>query len=339
MMKSLILRYIVALIAISTLLPATSQAQLEEPPPVPSDVSGDRRADLSSRRAALVDQLNDLDARIRAHDGRCGHVPGSNRALVEECRSAFVQLRGEIASHSTRVRAFGLAVERAVEESRAKVSRILDDLKEEPGPSPDDLAHALTGKALLAGMRGDNEAAIGYYKAALKYRPNDRGIQLALGHTLYIRDKRKGQKTSLKTEFVLDALQRGQGDWEASVTYLKDALAKETDKGKAQAVREALNYTKGLYAYHQYQESKELEKIIAAMNDLSGLEELVALSPGAASAYLREGFKQLEAGNFEAAISNFKSAHDFGGNLFGIQDIRWYAEGLRDAQQKTGKSR
>lgn len=324
MMRSRILRYMVALIALSTLLPATSQAQLEEPPPVPSDVSGDRRTDLSSRRTAVIDQLHDLDARIRVHDGRCGRVPGSNRALVEECRRAFVQLRGEIAAYSTSVKAFGLAVERAV--------------KEEPGPSPDDLAHALTGKALLAGLRGDEEAAIGYYRAALKHRPNDRGIQLALGHALYIRDKQRGQETSLKTEFVLDALQRGQGNWEASVTYLKDALAKETDKGKAQAVREALHYTKGLYAYHQYQESKERETMIAAMNDVSGLEELVALSPGAASAYLREGFKQLEAGHFEAAIRNFKSAHDFGGNLFGIQDIRWYAEGLRDARQKAGKS-
>lgn len=342
MMKSLILRHIVVLIVLSVLFPAVSQAQLDEPPPIPSDVSGDRRTDLSSRRAALIGQLNDLNARILVHDGKYGRVPASNKALVEEASNAFIQLRGEAASYSTRVKAFGMAVERAVEESKAQSKKILIGLKDDPDPSPDDLAHALTGKALLAGMRGDEEAAISYYRAALKYRPNDRSIRIALGHAMHSRDKDKGLTVvNPKAEFIFDALQYGQGDWEASITYVEDILVKETetDKGKARAACEALNYIKGLYAYHQYQESKELEKIMAAMNDLSGLEELVALSPGAASTYLRQGFKQLEAGNFEAAISNFKSAHDFGGKSFGIEDIRWYAEGLLDAQQKAGKSK
>lgn len=248
---------------------------------------------------------------------------------------------------------------REEERRKEEMSQMLDDLKEEQtvsskGPSPtikpfrenksqkpEDLAHALTVKALNAAMRGDFEAEIDYYRAALKHTPNDRGIQLALGHALYIRDrdKDKGQQASLRTEFVLDALQQGHGDWEANVTYLQDALAKETDKERAQAVREALNYVKGLYAYQQYQESREMEEIMAAMNDLSGLEELLVVSPDTVSFELREGFRQLESGDFDAAISSFESARVLGGNSFDIQDILSYAEGLRDARQKVGESR
>lgn len=143
MMRSLNLRYTVVLIVLSVLFPVASQAQLEEPPPVPSDVSGDRRADLSSRRTALIDQLHSLEARIRAHDSRCGRVPGSNRALVEECRSAFIQLRGEIAAYSTRVKAFGLAVaELATKRSRAKPVQVTVNWAKGSKP-PADIAEAV----------------------------------------------------------------------------------------------------------------------------------------------------------------------------------------------------
>ena len=337
MIKLRVLRHIVVLIVISVLFPVTLQAQLELPPSIHPDVPRESQADFNSRRDVLLGQFNELALRIKDHNARCGNVPGSNMALVEECQSAFIQLRGEIASYSTRVKAFEIAVEQAVQDSKAKTKNILTGLKDEPEPSADDLAHALTSKALLAGMRGDDEAAIGYYRAALKHKPNDRGIQLALGHALYIRDKDKKLKTSLKTEFVLDALQQGQGNWEASIIYLKDALEKETDKEKALAVREALGYVKGLYAYQQYQEAKEQEELTAELEEL--MNEILGSSPGAASLYLREGFKQLETGDFDAAISSFKSAQDFGGNSFGIRDIHSYAEGLRDARQKAEESK
>ena len=337
MKKLRILQHIIVLIVLFILFPVVSHAQFIEPSPIPSEVSGGMRADLSSRRALLIGQLHDLNARIRAHDSKCGRVPASNTALLEECSSSETQLRGEIASYSTRVKAFKIAIEQAVEDSKVKTKNILTGLNDEPEPSPDDLAHALTSKALLAGMRGDDEAAIGYYRAALKHKPNDRGIQLALGHALYIRDKDKKLKTSLKTEFVLDALQQGQGDWEASIIYLKAALEKETDKEKMLAVREALGYVKGLYAYQQYHEAKEQEELTAELEEL--MDEILGSSPGAASLYLREGFKKLETGDFDAAISSFKSAQDFGGNSFGIRDIHSYAEGLRDARQKAEESK
>jgi len=233
MIKSLILRYTIFLFVLSIICPVTSHAQLDEPSFVPWGLSADKRTELKGRRAVLIDQLNDLDANVKAHDIKCARVPGSNKALMEECLNTSLKLRSQGASFSTRVKAFGIAIGRAVKET---------------DPSPDDLAHDLSVKAIEAGMKGDEKAAIGYYREALKYRPNDRGIQISLGHALHARDKGKGIKASLKTEYILDALQSGDGDWEASITYLEDALSEETDNAKSVAQRAALNYIKEIYA-------------------------------------------------------------------------------------------
>ena len=71
----------------------------------------------------------------------------------------------------------------------------------------DDQAHALTVKGIHSVGRGDYESAIRYYKEALKARPNDRGIQMALGQVFYLREKEAGQiRPNPKVEVLLDAL-------------------------------------------------------------------------------------------------------------------------------------
>ena len=52
-------------------------------------------------------------------------------------------------------------------------------------------AHKLTVQALQSTARGDYDAAIRQYRAALQVRPDDRGIQLALGYVMYLRDKQE----------------------------------------------------------------------------------------------------------------------------------------------------
>ena len=117
----------------------------------------------------------------------------------------------------------------------------------------------MTVKGIHSVSKGDYEAAIRYYKAALKARPNDRGIQMALGQVFYLKDKQEGRiKPNPKVEVLLDALEHGKGDWEASIRYLENVLKADPfetgtrlstkDRNRALAIRDALNYTKGLYA-------------------------------------------------------------------------------------------
>lgn len=87
--------------------------------------------------------------------------------------------------------------------------------------SVDDKVDALYRRATNSFGSGDYEGAIKYYKKALKLKPDDRNIQLALGEALWTKDKKKGTiKENPKVEILLDALENGKGDLDSSIEYL-----------------------------------------------------------------------------------------------------------------------
>jgi ferric-dicitrate binding protein FerR (iron transport regulator) len=198
--------------------------------------------------------------------------------------------------------------------------------------SADDQAHELTVKALHCVRVGDYDGAINYYRAALKFRPDDEGIQICIGKILYLKDKQKGIKPNPKVEFLLDSLQAGEGNWEASIGYLKGALAVEKDKQKSQTIRDALCELEGIYAQVRYEELYEEAK---ALQD-GELAKLLAGEPrDEVTPLLRNGFKSLEQGDYENAIQNFRNALNLSPEDPRLRDILNYTEGLLFAQQES----
>jgi tetratricopeptide (TPR) repeat protein len=183
-----------------------------------------------------------------------------------------------------------------------------------------DKARKLTSEALTSiVLRDDYESAIYYYKEALKEMPNDRGILIALSYTEYLRDKQRGlldRTPNPKVTILLDALQYGKGDWQVSIRYLEEALSKEMDKDRLMAIRDALNTVRGIYEDIKFEE--EMENMFA--------EDI--LRP-LAMRKLREGFRQLEKGNYEAAGRSFRSAKEIYPADLRIRDILIYVEGLQ----------
>ena len=195
-------------------------------------------------------------------------------------------------------------------------------------PSADDQAHELTVKALHSFMTGDYDGAINYYRAALKFRPDDESIQICIGRILYLKDKQKGIKPNPKVEILLDSLQAGKDNWEASIGYLKGALAVERDKQKSQAIRDALSELQGIYAQAQYEEARVLKD--------GELASLLAGDPrDEVTPLLRNGFKSLEQGNYEGAIQNFRNALNLSPEDPRLREILNHTEGLLFAQQES----
>ena len=210
--------------------------------------------------------------------------------------------------------------------SKATVKKDRNDLRDAVSPQKGGATlDDLTAKGLDSFARGDYVDSIRYYREALKLSPNARGIQLALGHVLYLREK--GQKGSPKAEILLDALQFGKGDWEASIGFLKDALEKKKDKDIAQAVRDALNYTEGLYAYQQFQEARVEAQLQKELNDIF-LEDTLA---PVTMQTLREGFICIESGDYLGAVYSFEGALRMNPKDRRIREMLNYAEGLLEA--------
>lgn len=185
-----------------------------------------------------------------------------------------------------------------------------------------DKAHGLVGKALDSiKFRGDYEAAIRYYKEALKEMPNDRGILICLSHTEYQRDKQKGllkAEPNPKVAILLGALQHGKGNWKASIRYLEDALAVEKDKDRLMAIRDALITIKGIY--DDIQSGQEL------MDALYGWREIDTRLA------LQYGFKRLNEGDYDGALKSFQAALRMNPDDQSIRDMISYAEGQRYLQ-------
>jgi len=198
--------------------------------------------------------------------------------------------------------------------------------------SVNDQVHELTGKALNRLLVGDYDGTINYYRAALKLKPGDESIQWCINYTLYLKDKQKGIKPNPKAEILLDSLQAGEGNWEASIGYLKGALAVEKDKQKSQAIRDALSELEGIYAQMRYE---ELAKEASALHD-GELAKLLAGEPrDEVTPLLRNGFKSLEQGDYENAIQIFRNSLNLSPEDPRLREILNYTEGLLFAQQDS----
>ena len=279
-MKTLVLRNIVILIILTIMFPVVLQAQvdvdIELPQDIPQDIPRDSLADLNRRRGELLDQFNELALRIHDHNSRCVKIPGSNKALLKECQSNFIQLRSDIASYSTRTNAFGIAVNRAVEEPKVK-KKILNELKDGSDPSKSSglslmkpympnkvskqaqprrmsLLEAIKGKkrgpavkamvyrtlALTAASQGHHDEAVDLLKKALAEVPDNKGLQEALKYELHARDKNKGEiMSNPKVDVLLEALGPGK-TWDESISYLEDKLEQEQNAKKKQSIRDAI---------------------------------------------------------------------------------------------------
>ena len=185
-----------------------------------------------------------------------------------------------------------------------------------------DKAHALVGKALESvHLRGDYEAAIRYYKEALKEMPNDRGILIALSHAEYTRDKQKGllkAEPNPKVAILLDALQYGKGNWKTSIRYLEDTLAVEKDKDRLMAIRDALITIKGMY--DDIQSEQEMMDVALGWREID------------TRLALQDGFKRLDEGDYDGAMKSFQAALRMNPDDQSIRDMISYAEGQRYLQ-------
>jgi tetratricopeptide (TPR) repeat protein len=186
-----------------------------------------------------------------------------------------------------------------------------------------DKAHKLVARALgSVHFRGDYNAAIRYYEEALKEMPGDRGILIALGHSKYQMEKQLGMiknESGTKAAVLLDALQYGKGNWEASIGYLNDALSKEKDKDRLMAVRDALNTVKGVYEDVKFE--KDMEDLMIEEFTLPYLTR-----------QLREGFGHIDKGDYESAARSFQAAHSMRPDDMLIKDILTYTKGLQYGQ-------
>lgn len=118
----------------------------------------------------------------------------------------------------------------------------------------------------LAGMlakKEDYDGALRYLKEAKRNNPDQPG----LGETIaYVKGMKAANSPELaarlkkspspKAEIILDALTVGDGNWQASISYL------EGMKQKAPAdphVAQALNYTRGMYDYQVLKQSRTID--------------------------------------------------------------------------------
>ncbi len=85
---------------------------------------------------------------------------------------------------------------------------------------------------------------------------------------------------SFRTNVLLDALEYGNQNWEVSIDYLERALFDELDPQKEQAIWDALNYTKGIYAEVRRMEAQSQYQEIAALVEErdAGIDEATSAS-------------------------------------------------------------
>jgi ferric-dicitrate binding protein FerR (iron transport regulator) len=152
--------------------------------------------------------------------------------------------------------------------------------------------------------------------------PNDRGMQLALGQVMYWKDKHEGNiRPNPKAQVLLDALQKGEGSWEASFAYLEGALDAVKGTAREQPYRDALSMLSG--AHHE-----ELEQHVFPELLMSEVHDRMI------EADLREGFRLVEEGDYVGAQEKFASASTLAPHDGRLRSLVYYAEGLH-ARQHT----
>jgi len=180
-------------------------------------------------------------------------------------------------------------------------------------------AAKLTSLAINDFASGDYDASISYFEAALNEMPNDRDILIVLNLVKYEKEKSQGlikPSPNSKAVILLDALQAGRGDWQASIRHLENALLDEQDKDRLVATRDALVELKGIYEDEQFLQDS--------------LDLLIGYNRKDATArLLREAFNNLEKGYFNEAMEGFKGALKLDPGDANIREMIAYVGGLQ----------
>ena len=173
--------------------------------------------------------------------------------------------------------------------------------------------------ALMTGQ-GDYDKALSYLREAQKLRPDDLGIKKAIGYTLYLRDKKSGMVASPKAGAILDALEYGKGDWQASTNYLKDWYRMDPEN---LPVRDALNFTEGMGGCLLPPNEIPLPSGYKAPSQKGKVHDST----------INKAMQSFNAGEYEKAYNYYKKAHEQNPEDLGVRDMMNFSEGSWAALQ------
>ena len=271
--------WVFAIAAAIFLWPAAASADINEPSEIPSTLSD--RNDLVLQRSSLMKEVKALEKKIAKHNVKCGQIP-ENSPNVAKCQSNYARILSEIDAYQSRLRPYELELAKAVNLELMKPpekSDLRDAVAELPKttPSKDSEADkaavelvkqhlAATRKkakafaamdlgAYLMDYKGQKDLAISYLKQARQFFSEEQNPDLneALNRLIYDKERQESLPSvhdwfpvyESKAQAVLNALDYGNGNWDESVKYLEVALQADPTN---LAVRDALNYTKGIAA-------------------------------------------------------------------------------------------
>jgi len=197
----------------------------DKPVDVPNDLPALLRDKLNIQKYQLLKKLEGLTAKIATHNQKCRSVRRGS-AQDMECLQNLTVLQKEIGAYSNEVHDFNKAVMQATSSSPPQPVRE-EKLKDAPASkiasekSQRELkAEAAFALATLSVQKADYDQALRYLQDARTAKPNDKKIQDAYNYVLSLKNSQMQMKPSLKAEYLLEALDYGKGDWEASIRYL-----------------------------------------------------------------------------------------------------------------------
>jgi tetratricopeptide (TPR) repeat protein len=197
----------------------------DKPVDVPNSLPAALSDKLNIQKYQLLRKLEGLTAKIATHNQKCTSVrKGSAQDM--ECLQNLTVLQKEVGAYSNEVRDFNKAVMQAISSSPPQPVRE-ERLRDAPASEiaseksqREVKAEAAFVLATLAVRNADYDQALRYLQDARKAKPNSKKIQDAYNYVLSLKNSQMQMKPSLKAEYLLEALDYGKGDWEASIRYL-----------------------------------------------------------------------------------------------------------------------
>jgi tetratricopeptide (TPR) repeat protein len=220
----------------------------DKPVDVPNGLPAAFSGNLNTWKYDLQKKLERLTAKIATHNQKCTRVRQGSAEDIE-CLQNLTVLQREVSAYSNEVREFNRAVMQAISWYRPAAARG-EDLKDAPAAKLSEKsqrevkAEAAFALATLSVRNADYDQALRYLQDARTAKPNDKKIQDAYNYVLSLKNSQMQMKPSLKAEYLLEALDFGKGDWEASIRYLDDRQL----FFDFQAAKEACRNLKEVYA-------------------------------------------------------------------------------------------
>jgi tetratricopeptide (TPR) repeat protein len=231
-----------AMAVLITLLFAFCGYAQDKPVEVPNGLPAAVNKTLNTWKYDLQKTLQGLEANIGNHNQKCDRVRRGS-AQDMECLQNLVVLQRQVNAYSNEVREFNRAVMQAMSSSPPAWARE-NDLRDAPASKPLDRSEieariqAAFALATLFVQKGDYDQALSILQDALNAKPNDENIQEAYNRVLTLKNRQMADIIKgLKANYLLDALDYGKGDWEASINYLSKIQTREPNNP---AARDAL---------------------------------------------------------------------------------------------------